>query len=117
MKQVLQNLRSGVLKVEEVPEPLAAPGSVLVQNVASLISAGTEKMSIDLARSSLIGKARQRPDLVRQVVDKVRRDGIGSTLRTVKARLDTPLALGYSCSGVVRETGTGVDEFSSGDRV
>jgi hypothetical protein len=58
-KQVIQNLRSGVLKVEEVPEPLAPPGGVLVQNVASLISAGTEKMAIDLARSSLIGKARQ----------------------------------------------------------
>lgn len=117
MKQVIQNLRSGILKVEEVPEPLATPGGVLVRNVASLISAGTEKMAIDLARSSLIGKARQRPDLVRQVVDKVKRDGLGSTLRTVKARLDTPLALGYSCSGIVRETGSGVEEFSSGDRV
>lgn len=103
--------------MEEVPETICQPGGVLVDNVASLISAGTEKMAIDLARRSLAGKARARPDLVRQVMRKLRRDGLGSTVRTVRARLETPLALGYSCAGVVREVGRGADEFQVGDRV
>jgi len=88
-----------------------------VHNVASLISAGTEKMVIDLAQKSLVGKAKERPDLVRQVLGKLRRDGLMSTLRTVKAKLDAPLALGYSCAGVVAEVGRGAEEFSAGDRV
>ena len=103
--------------MEEVPETICQPGGILVDNVASLISAGTEKMAIDLARRSLAGKARARPDLVRQVMRKLRRDGLGSTVRTVRARLETPLALGYSCAGVVREVGRGADEFQVGDRV
>ncbi len=117
MKQVIQNFRSGVLKVDEVPETMVKRGGVLVRNVASLISAGTEKMAVDLAQRSLVGKAKERPDLVKQVLGKLRRDGLMSTLNTVKARLDTPLALGYSCAGVVCEVGPGAEEFQVGDRV
>jgi len=117
MKQVIQNFRTGVLKVDDVPQTICRGGGILVHNVASLISAGTEKMVIDLAQKSLVGKAKERPDLVRQVLGKLRRDGLMSTLRTVKAKLDAPLALGYSCAGVVAEVGRGAEEFSAGDRV
>ncbi len=117
MKQVIQNFRSGVLKVDDVPAPLVKRGGVLVRNVASLISAGTEKMAVDLAQRSLVGKAKERPDLVKQVLGKLRRDGLMSTLNTVKARLDAPLALGYSCAGIVGEVGQGAEEFQVGDRV
>ncbi len=117
MKQVIQNFRSGVLKVDDVPETICRSGGILVNNVASLVSAGTEKMTVDLAQKSLIGKAAERPDLVRQVWGKLRKDGLMATLRTVKAKLDTPVALGYSCAGIVREVGSGVDEFQPGDRV
>jgi polar amino acid transport system substrate-binding protein len=117
MKQVLQNLRTGELKVDELPETICRPGGVLVRNAASLISAGTEKMAIDFAQKSLAGKARERPDLVRQVVNKVRRDGLMSAINTVRARLEAPLALGYSCAGIVIEIGRGAEEFAQGDRV
>jgi predicted dehydrogenase/threonine dehydrogenase-like Zn-dependent dehydrogenase len=117
MKQVLQSFRTGVLKVDDVPETVVKSGGILVRTAASLISAGTEKMAIDLAQKSLAGKARERPDLVRQVVNKVRRDGLVSTFHTVKARLDAPLALGYSSAGLVREVGRGAEEFRVGDRV
>jgi polar amino acid transport system substrate-binding protein len=117
MKQVLQNFRTGVLKVDEVPETICKSGGILVTNAASLISAGTEKMAVDLAQKSLVGKAKERPDLVRQVIGKVQKDGLASTFRTVMARLETPLALGYSCAGVVSEVGRGAEEFHAGDRV
>ncbi|MEP7337869.1 MAG: bi-domain-containing oxidoreductase [Acidobacteriota bacterium] len=117
MKQVIQNFRSGVLKVDDVPQTICRNGGILVHNVTSLISAGTEKMVIDLAQKSLVGKAKERPDLVRQVLGKLRRDGVMATLRTVKAKLDAPLALGYSCAGLVAEVGRGAEEFSVGDRV
>lgn len=117
MKQVIQNFRSGELKVDEVPETICKRGGILVTNVASLISAGTEKMAVGLAQKSLVGKARERPDLVRQVLNKLKRDGLMNTIQTVKARLDSPLALGYSCAGIVREVGAGVEEYRVGDRV
>ncbi len=117
MKQVLQNLRTGVLKVDEVPETIVKDGGILVRNVASLISAGTEKMAVELAQKSLAGKVRERPDLVHQAINKVRREGLLSTWRAVKARLETPLALGYSCAGIVKEVGRGAEEFHIGERV
>ncbi|MFN0109926.1 MAG: bi-domain-containing oxidoreductase [Blastocatellia bacterium] len=117
MKQVIQNFRSGVLKVDEVPESICRSGGILVNNVASLVSAGTEKMTVDLAQKSLVGKAAERPDLVRQVWAKLRKDGLMATLRTVKAKLDAPIALGYSCAGVVREVGRDAEGFQPGDRV
>lgn len=117
MKQVLQHVRSRKLEVAEVPAPALRAGGILVRNVASLISAGTEKSVVDFASRSMLGKARERPDLVKQTVDKLKRDGIGPTMRAVGARLDQPIPLGYSCAGVVTEAGARVGEFAAGDRV
>lgn len=117
VKQVLQHVRSGELELAEVPEPYGRSGGVVVRNAASLISAGTERMTIDFAGKSIIGKARERPDLVRQVLDKVKKDGLVPTVRTVLSRLDQPIPLGYSCAGVVEQVGRGAEEFAVGDRV
>jgi predicted dehydrogenase/threonine dehydrogenase-like Zn-dependent dehydrogenase len=105
------------MTLEETPVPQAAAGAVLVETAASLVSAGTEKMLVDLARKSLVGKARSRPDLVKKVIDKARREGIASTIQKVRSKLDNPIPLGYSCAGVVREVGEGVDELQPGDWV
>ena len=118
MKQVVQNFRSGRLRLLDVPAPGAKPGHLLVATRASLISAGTERMVTDLARKSLIGKARARPDLVKKVIDKARRDGIMAAIRSVTARLDEPLPLGYSAVGTVVEIGAGLEgRFRTGERV
>lgn len=117
MKQVVQNARSRDLEVLDVPDPVARPGTVVVRNAASLISAGTERTDIDFARKSVLEKARGRPDLVKQVLDQVRQNGIRPTIEAVLNRLDQPIALGYSCAGVVERIGRGAEEFSVGDRV
>jgi predicted dehydrogenase/threonine dehydrogenase-like Zn-dependent dehydrogenase len=115
--QIIQDVRSGKLVVAEVPAPLAQPGEVLIANVASVISAGTERMAIELAKKSLFGKARERPDLVRRVLEKCRNEGVLTTLRQVRERLDTPMAMGYSSAGVVLACGAGVQNLKPGDRV
>ena len=84
MQQVTQNIRNGKLHVVEVPDPVARPGQVLIANSASVISAGTEKMVLELAKKSLIGKARERPDHVRRVLEKMRSEGLFTTLRQVQ---------------------------------
>jgi predicted dehydrogenase/threonine dehydrogenase-like Zn-dependent dehydrogenase len=117
MKQVVQNFRSGQLKVEELPRPALRPGGVLVRTSFSLISAGTERTIVETAQSSLLGKARSRPDLVRQVVDTFKREGLSSTYEKVKARLSQTKELGYSAAGIVAEVGSKADEFRAGDRV
>jgi polar amino acid transport system substrate-binding protein len=117
MKQVLQHVRSRRLELADVPEPACKSGGILVRNAVSLISAGTEKMVIDFAGKSMLGKARERPDLVRQVLDKVKKDGVMPTVQTVLSRLDQPIALGYSCAGVVEAAGRDAGEFAVGDRV
>lgn len=117
MKQVLQHVRSGKLELADVPEPHGKSGGVVVRNAASLISAGTEKMVIDFAGKSMLGKARERPDLVKQVMDKVKKEGLAPTVQTVMSRLDQPIPLGYSCAGVVEQVGRGAEEFAVGDRV
>jgi len=118
MKQVVQSARSGKLAVKDVPEPLVRPDHVLVKTRASLISAGTERMVVEFAKSSMIGKAKARPDLVRKVIDKARRDGPLPTLRAVLARLDEPLPLGYSAAGEVVAVGAGIEgKFRVGQRV
>jgi predicted dehydrogenase/threonine dehydrogenase-like Zn-dependent dehydrogenase len=117
MQQVVQHVRGRRLELAEVPEPGVRAGGVLVRNAASLISAGTEKTITDFAGKSMLGKARERPDLVRQVMDKVKKDGLGPTVQTVMSRLDQPIALGYSCAGIVEAAGRGAEEFAPGDRV
>jgi predicted dehydrogenase/threonine dehydrogenase-like Zn-dependent dehydrogenase len=117
MKQIIQSYRTGEMSIANVPCPQPQRGMVLVETRASVISAGTEKMLIDLAKQSLPGKARARPDLVRKVIDTAKREGILSTIQKVRSKLDTPIPLGYSCAGVVREVGPGIDEFFPGDPV
>ncbi len=118
MKQVVQSARSGKLAVREVPAPEVRPGHLLVRTAASLISAGTERMVVQFARKSLAAKAKARPDLVRKVIDKAKRDGIAATMRAVMARLDEPLPHGYSACGEVIALGQGVEgSFRVGQRV
>jgi len=101
-----------------VPAPKIRDGHILVATRASLISAGTERMVVRFAKKSLAGKARARPDLVRKVIDKAKRDGLAATFRSVRARLDDPLALGYSAAGVVVEVGRGLEgRFLVGEKV
>ena len=117
MKQVLQNMRDGKTTVTEVPLPSIRPGMALVRTSASLVSAGTERMVVEFAEKSLLGKARSRPDLVRQVMDKARREGLLPTIEAAFNRLDQPMALGYSSAGVIEQVGTGLPGFKPGDRV
>lgn len=116
MKQVLQNLRTGSVAVQQVPPPaLRAPG-VLVATACSLISPGTERATVELGRSSLLGKALRRPDQVRRVLDNLRREGLRQTYHKVQQRLDVTRPLGYSCSGIVLET-LETSHLRAGDRV
>jgi predicted dehydrogenase/threonine dehydrogenase-like Zn-dependent dehydrogenase len=117
MKQVLQHARTGKISVAEVPAPLLQPGCVLVGTAASLVSAGTERAASEFARKSLLQKARARPDLARDVVSKIRRDGIVSAVQAVRSRLDEPQTLGYGSSGTVVAVGEGVTDLRVGDRV
>lgn len=117
MKQVLQNLKTGELEVSEVPAPLVKPGHLLIQTRCSLISSGTVRMLVSFAKSSLLGKARQQPEKVKQVIDKMKTDGLLPTIHSVFARLDEPMPLGYCNCGTVIEVGAGVEEFKVGDRV
>lgn len=117
MKQVLQSMRDGKTVVSDVPAPQARPGMALVRTAASLVSAGTERMVVEFGEKNLIEKARSRPDLVRQVIDKARREGILPTLEATFNRLDSPMALGYSSAGTIVEVGEGLDGFQTGDRV
>lgn len=117
MKQLLQNMRDGKTQVVEVPTPQPRRGTALVQVAASLVSAGTERMVVEFAEKSLVGKAQSRPDLVRQVLDKARREGIITTLESAFNRLDQPMVLGYSTAGTVVAVGEGLTGIQVGDRV
>ncbi len=117
MKQVLQNLRTGKTSVEEVPVPVPQPGMALVRTAASLVSAGTERMLVAFAEKSLLGKARSRPDLVRQLLDKARREGLLPTAEAAFNRLDQPMALGYSSAGTILALGRGLTGIRVGQRV
>ena len=117
MKQVLQNMRSGKTSVEEGPIPSPRAGFALVRTCASLVSAGTERSVVEFAEKSLLGKARSRPDLVRQVLDKARREGLVGTVEAAFNRLDEPLALGYSSAGVIEALGEDMPGFVVGQRV
>ncbi len=117
MKQVLQNMRDGKTTVTEVPVPTPHTGQALVKVAASLVSAGTERMLVEFGEKSLLGKARSRPDLVRQVVDKMKREGALPTLQAAFNRLDQPMALGYSSAGTIVALGDGMEGFKVGQRV
>ena len=117
MKQVLQDARTGEIAVEDVPSPQLLPGCVLVRVAASLVSAGTERASSEFARKNLLQKAQSRPDLVREVISKVRRDGLFSAIQAVRSRLDQPQSPGYSSAGTVIAVGEGVTDVQPGDRV
>ena len=118
MKQVVSSARSGKLSLQDVPPPKAKRGHLLVATRASVISTGTERSANAFAKKSLVGKAQARPDLVRKVLDKARRDGILATMNAVLARLDEPMPLGYSAAGRVVEVGQGLEgHYRVGDRV
>ena len=117
MKQVLQNLKNGETLVVEAPIPTPQKGEALVRTAASLVSAGTERMVVEFAGKSLVGKARSRPDLLRQVIDKARREGVLPTLEAAFGRLDQPMALGYSSAGTVTALGEGQVDLRIGQRV
>lgn len=117
MKQVLQNLKNGTTEVAEVPSPRARAGQLLIRTRRTLVSAGTERMLVDFGKAGLIDKARQQPDKVRMVLDKVRTDGLIPTLEAVRNKLDQPLPMGYCNVGEVLEVGAGVSGYAVGDRV
>ena len=117
MKQVLQNRKTGRPFVGEVPVPALQRGRVLVRTVASLISAGTERAAVELVSKGLVQEARQRPDLVKAVVAKVKNEGLLNTLTAVRDKMAASQALGYSAAGIVSAVAEDVTEFQVGDRV
>lgn len=117
MKQILQNMRSGVVSVYDVPTPAVHRGRVLVRTAASLISAGTERTVVESGKKGLLGRAKERPELVKQVIDRARTEGIANTYAAVKAKLDSTTALGYSAAGTIVEVGQDVRDLRVGMRV
>jgi predicted dehydrogenase/threonine dehydrogenase-like Zn-dependent dehydrogenase len=117
MKQLLQNIKDGKTIVEEVPIPTPHEGQALVKVSSSLVSAGTERMVVEFAEKSYLGKARSRPDLVKQTLDKAKREGIMPTVQAVFNRLDQPMGLGYSTAGTIVALGKNMQGFKVGQRV
>ena len=117
MKQLLQNIKTGKSTVEDVPVPTPKDGQALIKVEASLVSAGTERMVVEFAEKSLVGKARSRPDLVKQVIDKARREGLINTAQAAFNRLDQPMALGYSSAGTIVALGRNTLGLRVGQRV
>jgi predicted dehydrogenase/threonine dehydrogenase-like Zn-dependent dehydrogenase len=117
LKQILQSLKTGSTEVAEAPCPAAGRGQLLIRTRRSLISAGTERMLVEFGKANLLEKARQQPDKVRMVLDKVRTDGLAAAVNAVRNKLDQPLPLGYCNAGVVVEVGEGVTGFAVGERV
>jgi predicted dehydrogenase/threonine dehydrogenase-like Zn-dependent dehydrogenase len=117
MKQILQDMASGATTVTEAPAPTCSAGHVLVRSTVSLISAGTERMLVGFGKAGYLEKARQQPEKVRMVLEKVRTDGLLTTVEAVQSKLSQPLPLGYCNVGEVIEVGAGVPDIAPGDRV
>jgi len=117
MRQILQSLATGQTELVDVPCPVVGAGQILIRSRVSLVSAGTERMLVEFGKASLLEKARKQPEKVRQVLDKVKTDGILPTLAAVRSKLDQPIPLGYCNVGTVLEVGPGVEGFEPGDRV
>jgi len=117
MKQVVQNLKTGEIIIDSVPTPSIKERFVFVENKSSLISVGTEKSTINMGKASLLGKAKTRPDLVKQVLQNINKEGLLQTYNKVKTKLDSPKALGYCSSGIVKSSLDSNGEFKPGDRV
>jgi NADPH:quinone reductase-like Zn-dependent oxidoreductase len=117
MKQIIQSFKTGETILEEVPRPQVRKGYVLIKTHRSLVSLGTERMLVEFGKSNLIEKARQQPDKVKMVIDKIKADGLMPTLEAVFTKLGEPLPLGYCNAGEVLEVGEGVYDFKPGDRV
>ena len=117
MRQILQSLGTGLTELAEIPSPSCHSGHLLIRSVSSLVSAGTERMLVEFGKANLLDKARQQPEKVRMVLDKIKTDGVLPTLEAVRNKLDQPLPMGYCNVGVVVEVGRGVTGFSVGDRV
>jgi predicted dehydrogenase/threonine dehydrogenase-like Zn-dependent dehydrogenase len=117
MRQIIQDLKNGATILEEIPAPMIKSGHILIQTTRSLVSLGTERMLVEFGKSNLFQKARQQPDKVKEVINKVKTDGLKPTFNAVLNKLDQPIPLGYCNVGVVIGVGKGVDDFSIGDRV
>lgn len=117
MKQILQSLKTGSTEVAEIPCPAVRRGHLLIRSSLTLVSVGTERMLVEFGKAGWIEKSRQQPDKVRMVLDKIKTDGLMPTIEAVLNKLDQPLPLGYCNVGVVMEVGSGVTDFSVGDRV
>ena len=117
MKQILQSLKSGKTEVVSVPVPSISAGKILIKSSQTLVSAGTERMLVDFGKAGWIAKAKQQPDKVQMVLDKIKSDGVRPTLEAILNKLDQPLPLGYCNVGIIADLGTSVSEFSIGERV
>jgi len=117
MKQVIQNIKDGTTDTIEIPYPSISKNHVIIKSKMSLISAGTEKMLVEFGKSSYLGKAKQQPEKVKMVLDKIKTDGLGSTIEAVQSKLNQPIPLGYSNVGEIIEIGENVNDFSIGDIV
>ena len=117
MKQLLQNLASGISEIQELPSPAVPAGNLLIRTSCSLLSSGTERMLVNFGRANWIEKVQQQPEKVKQVVDKVKTNGVLNTCQSVLSKLDEPITLGYSNVGIVLEVGSQVSGFKVGDRV
>lgn len=117
MKQIIQDLKVGNTILEEVPAPIVKSGQVLIKTTRSLVSLGTERMLVEFGKANFLQKARQQPDKVKEVISKVKTDGIKPTVNAVFNKLGQPLPLGYCNVGEIVAVGKGVEEFKVGDRV
>lgn len=117
MKAILQNFKNGQMTIEDLPTPSLRPEGIIVQNICSLVSSGTEKAVIDFAKMNPVRKSLARPDLFKKVLNKVKQDGIISTGKVVNNLISAPLPLGYSSSGIAIEIGSKVSDISPGQKV